>query len=799
MGLTRPNQFLFWNIPYLRNINFVGRREFLKNIKSELQSNRIVALCGMWGVGKTQLATEFAYLYREEYDVIFWVRAESPATIINDYQNFAKRMGLTYSVDQDHNELIHTIQRWFQVNKNWLLILDNCNEINEIQGYLPNTQKDKIIITSRNPDWDYIAKVFEINVLEREESKALLCRSTIHLDNESIGELCELLGDLPLAVEQAGAYIKENRISVKAYIERFKKYRVELLKRGQPFNYKNTVASTWELAVISIKERFPHILEFLHLFAFLGPDKIPMDKIKKGKSVFPQELSKILSHDLYYDEMVGAFRKYSLLNVIDSNTFSVHRLVQTIIMESLSQEVKEKWINIALDLMEAVYVFEQFRPETWEEANALLPHAIRLVDHATKYEISLKKSVDLLDKIGDHYYFQSLFSQAKEYYNKAFIIKQKIFNEDSEEVIESLIKLGHILYRNGEYSNSEEYLKKAVTTVESLHLKKLDYRAYYYYAILMEHLDRLPQANKYFKKALMLIGKTEENEIEYASVLNAYAELLYKQGVFGKALKNYEEALEISIRRYGDRNQFTTTIYSNIGLFYFRAKADLKNAKKYLNLALHINQEMFGPKHPEVARDKSNLGLVFIGEGNVTPAIQYFEEALKVDKEIFGEVHSKVAVRLNNIGLGLANDKNGDINKALDYYKQALEINQKLYKPPHQQIAVQYNNIGVAYAKKLNFVEARKYLKKSLKMEEQIYGSNNPGIINSLDELIIASMMLKDLNSAKGYIIRSYNIARANFDKESPYVKNTTRLLIQVLEAKGEGALLLKYLRSMVK
>ncbi|PJO44873.1 tetratricopeptide repeat protein [Lysinibacillus xylanilyticus] len=794
MGSNEIKQLKFCNIDSQRNINFVGRKSLLEKIQNELNKNNVVAIHGMWGMGKTQLAIEYSYVYRNDYEVLIWLAAESHEILINSYRNIARNLGLPVDYEQ-YEDLINNVKNWFQKNTNWLLIIDNANSVDEIYNYLPNSMQGDIIITSRNASWSTIASEIEIDVLEQEESKELLLKSGAISDSKDVNELCRLLGDLPLAIEQARAYIHETKISVAEYIKRFNKYKVEILDRGQPFNYKETVTSTCKLAISKVNEYSPTITELLHLLAFFGPDNIPMNLLRQGEITLPENLSKMLKHDLEYDEMVGIIRRYSLLNVIDNNTFSIHRLIQMVIRETFSENERKMWIERCLDLILNLFNFEQSDLESIDRASILQPHAAKIGEFALEFKIRPYDTAMLFNRIGDYYFFQSLFLESRDFYNTGYTINKEQFGNNTNQICQNLMDLGYVQFKLGEYNEAKNCLQQAIKIAESINSKELLIDIYNRYAVLMENLDRLKIAEEYFKKSLDLIEKkSDKTEIEmatYASILNGFAELLSKQGQLANALIYYQQALDIFKELYGPEHFLSASIYANIGVMY--SKTNYKEAKKYLSLALYIYQKSLGPEHPEIGRIQNNLGLVLLEEGKIKEAIKLFEESLTSDKVLFGEVHPKIAVRLNNIGL--AYSKMGKYIKSLEFYKKALKINEMLFIPPHQTIATQYNNIGVTYSKMGQFIEAIKYLEQSLKTEKEIYGPKSSQILDSLIELTVVLIRLNDMDRAKSYVMESYDIANKS-ENGNYYLSKILPQLIIVLSSKGEHKTLTKYINK---
>jgi len=189
------------NIPHRRNRFFTGRDELLEELRSSLASGRTAALTqavvGLGGVGKTQLAVEYAYLHQEHYENVLWVQSDDEATLAVEYTKLAGLLGLPESNDPGG-----AARLWLETHDRWLLIFDNAENEKILDEYLPRGQRAHIIITSRHPDWR-TAVPLQVPTWERGKSVDFLLERTGQDDKESAGALARTLGDLPLALEQA--------------------------------------------------------------------------------------------------------------------------------------------------------------------------------------------------------------------------------------------------------------------------------------------------------------------------------------------------------------------------------------------------------------------------------------------------------------------------------------------------------------------------------------------------------------------------------------------------------------------
>ncbi|MBC9786170.1 hypothetical protein H1S01_17025 [Heliobacterium chlorum] len=328
------------NIPHARNINFTGRNTCLNTIHKALASGEPFALTqaitGLGGIGKTQMALEYAYRYAGDYDIIWWLRAEQSALLAEDYAKLALQLKL---IKQAPDEALDTplaveaARSYLEQNERWLLIFDNAQENETIEDlYLPRGGGGHILITSRNPNWGGLAHTLPIQTWERKESIAFLRKRTGQIDDANQDQLAHELGDLPLSLEQAAAYANKMKISLNEYHELWKSHCREMLEQETPAFYHKVVATTWYIAYEQICET--PAADLLNLLSFFSPDSIPEQLIRAGSYENVSEaLTKAVANNLKWNDAVWPLLQYSMVERKEKN-FSVHRLVQAVLGKS---------------------------------------------------------------------------------------------------------------------------------------------------------------------------------------------------------------------------------------------------------------------------------------------------------------------------------------------------------------------------------------------------------------------------------------------------------------------------------
>jgi hypothetical protein len=277
-----------WNVPYHPNPYFTGRDLLLAEIHAgltapEAASQRVV-LTGLGGMGKTQLVVEYAYRQRVDYDLVWWVRSEQPSSLLGDYAALAAQPPLAADLrlaeDASQEAAAEAVRVWLERHGRWLLVLDNVAEPAAVVELLPRSGTGHVLLTTQaEVGWEPLADPIPVEVLAPTDAAGFLLSRTKQQGLEATAAattLASSLGALPLALEQAAAYITAaGTVSLTDYAQLFATRALELLKRGQPLGYQHTVATTWSLALQELQGTEPVTIELLTLAAFMAPDDLP--------------------------------------------------------------------------------------------------------------------------------------------------------------------------------------------------------------------------------------------------------------------------------------------------------------------------------------------------------------------------------------------------------------------------------------------------------------------------------------------------------------------------------------------
>ena len=419
-----------------RNPNFTGREDILAQLRSALTSGQIAAwkqaLTGLGGTGKSQIAAEYAYRHKDDYRFIWWLQSEEPAALASNYAGLAQELDLPEKGSADQTAVVAAVKRWLGENREWLLIFDNVTHPVDIEAYFPREGTGHVVITSRDPNWGGSAGVLPIQVFKRSESVDFIIKRTKQEGREDADELADALGDLPLALEQAAAYMEERAVSLADYLKLFRERRAEVLERGKPSAYPKTIATTWDISLQAIEDEFPEAVDLLKLFAFLSPDDIPKSLLIEGGQDLPEPLRSVLQDSIKLNDAVAALRRYSLINVADDR-FSIHRLVQAVTQDSLEEEEKKRWAEAAVKLVNKAFPFESDDVRTWPVCSSLLSHALASTKLAEELEVAPEATARLLNQAGLYLEERADLLEAKILSERALAIAEKIYGPDQSQ------------------------------------------------------------------------------------------------------------------------------------------------------------------------------------------------------------------------------------------------------------------------------------------------------------------------------------------------------------------------------
>ena len=363
-----------WVVP-ARNPHFTGRDGILAELHDRFRAGTstpvLQALYGLGGVGKTQLAIEYAYRFAADYDLVWWIDAEQPVLIPDHLTGLAPRLGLP--VDGSIPSSTQRVLAAFGRRSRWLLIFDNAEHPSGIAGYRP-PGPGHVLVTSRATDWGAMGGRVEVDVLTRPETVGLLSARIPGITPSEADDLAAELGDLPLAAAQAASYLEQTSLPPADYLRRFRTRRADLLAHGDVLDYHGRIDTTWAMSLDQLSTDNPAAVALLQLGAFLAPEPIPLSLFTHRPDLLDEPLRSASYPDALSDAL-GAAVRFSLARR-QGNAFQLHRLVQLVIRQRIPAAEQDRIGATVVALLAAARPGDPNNPAHWEGYARLAPHVL---------------------------------------------------------------------------------------------------------------------------------------------------------------------------------------------------------------------------------------------------------------------------------------------------------------------------------------------------------------------------------------------------------------------------------------
>ncbi len=666
-----------------RNRSFAGREEQLAQIGGVLDDDdrrpRAVALVGLAGVGKTELALELAHRRRRTGRVAWWIAAEDPAGTATGLADLAAALGI---VAYERGEDTHAAL-WAELDRapGWVLAFDNADDPALLEPFLPAARHGDVVITSRNPAWRRLARPVTVAPLARAESVRYVVDRTGD-DAEEAGALAEQLGDLPLALEQACAYIEQTGMSVPDYVELFRERRDSLLLRD-PLDSRPTVATTWGLAFDRLYQRSPRAAQLLETIAFLAPDAITIATLRRlGPDGFADEL------DLH--DALAELLRLSLVDR-DAGLVRVHRLVQDVVRARMPVGLRRR------RLVEAA---RACTPADVEDVDA---HLMSVATHAEALATVPDGLVEALSELAGRQAARALYPAAQRVLETALRLQEGA----NDPVLQGRLvcRLGEVLDAAGHLVPALDLHRRAVRILDSA-LDPDDIvlaHAYNRLGHVLNCADDAVAAIEAHERALLALQKAARDDL-VPPVLVDLGYTLWaagRLGPAGEALRTGRSLLEGQGRR---RSREWAHATAGLGIVEQDA-GNLDGAVALQRTALDVFTRSCGPDHPDTAQTLDKLGYALRLAGRPAEAVEVHLRAVRLLERVLGTEDPRVAMTLTNLGLAYADA--GRAGEAVEAQGRARRIFRTALGPEHASTLLASRRLAVALAANGNHAGAR--------------------------------------------------------------------------------------------
>ena len=657
----------FLNIPHQRNLFFTGREEVLTHLHTLLHTSKTVALTqiqaisGLGGIGKTQTAIEYAYRHCDDYSAVLWVKADTSEVLTADFAALASVLHLPEQNDQDQHRALEAVKRWLKTHSNWLLILDNVEDVTHIGHVLSFDNPGHILLTTRASATGTVAQRLDLDQMEPGEGALfLLRRAKLITPDAPLEEACEadqdgakaisqLLDGLPLALDQAGAYIEETACGLSGYVERYQKQRATLLnRRGRlTADHPKSVSTTLSLSFEKVEHMNPAAADLLRLSAFLDPDAIPEELLTEGASELGPALQPIVTDPLTFDEALAVLRTYSLVRRNpQAKTLTIHRLVQAVIQDNMDKETQRTWAERAIRTVHHAFPDKVNDVKTWDKCKSCLPHALACANLINDYGLAFPEAAQLLNQTGYYLREQASYPEAEKFLLQTLAISKKLGPEHLLYTAQILNNLARLYFDQYMYVKAEPFYERALAIREQklgpedpVIIQNLNSLALNYW-----YEGKYEKAEPLYQRALPISEqKLGPEHAQTLYILNNIALLYRSQDKYEEAIKLNQHVLETRERKFGSVHLDVAQSLQNLAVTYYEQgnQSKYEEAEDLLNQALAIREELLPKKHLQIARCRRYLALVYEVQDKDEKAEECFKRALDILEEKLGVDHSQ--------------------------------------------------------------------------------------------------------------------------------------------------------------
>ncbi|MFI1536336.1 FxSxx-COOH system tetratricopeptide repeat protein [Streptomyces anandii] len=771
----RTTQPRVWgNLPP-RNPNFTGRSTLLELLDQRLREGTTTvlpeAIHGMGGVGKTQLAIEYAYRHQSEYDIVWWIPAERPGQIGQALVELAQRLGLVTTTEANiAGPAVREALREGRPYSRWLLIFDNADNPEQVRHYFPQGGNGTILVTSRNRRWGQVGGSLEVDVFTREESKELLRRSGPPLREEEADALAEALGDLPLALEQAAAWRAETGMPASEYLRLFENKRMELLEVAPPPDYQLPVAAAWNVSLDHLEIRSPAALRLLQLCSYFAPDPISRSIFSGlgNSSIFP-ELDAALNDPMRLARAIREVNRYSLARIDHrTNSIEMHRLVQLVLNNRMNPEEQTRMRHGAHTLLAAADPRTPSDPTSWPRYAELYSHVI--ASDAIKSDQPWVRQ--LVRNIAEYLYYWGDHDVSLDFSEQAWDAWLTIFGEEDQQTL----LMGHWLcfmyWVVGRFDDAarlvadlrEVYERTAPTehpenredALRTLQLEAAVRRVEGRFATGAE-LDRVA-----YDLALTAFGEDDPATLNTTHNLGVSLRLI---GDFGKALELDRRTLDLKLRLFG-RDDRRTLITENSVAIDVRETGDYVGARGLQESVLSAYQSAFGQQNPATIEAMRQLSEACRKEGDHARSLELATEAHAHFTRRYGETHPQSLAAALTLSVALR--QNGDLQAARTRGIKACEGYRQIYDPHHPHVLSADIDLAVTLRLLDQPEEARRLDEAALGSLTDRLGAGHPLALICAINLASDLAALGDHEEARRRGEDSLALCRATFGDDHP-------------------------------
>jgi tetratricopeptide (TPR) repeat protein len=463
-------------------------------------------------------------------------------------------------------------------------------------------------------------------------------------DVEAARAIVSAVGGLPLALDQAGAYVAETKRGLSDYLDLFKQRQTALLKRRGTLSHDHpqSVTATFSLAIGQVQQKNEAAIDLLKLCAYLAPDAIPLEVISEGAAHLGTILEPVAVDILHLDQALETLQAYSLVQRDPKRkTLSIHRLVQAVLRDGMDEVTSKLWIERAVQAVNAA--LPSVEHKNWPQWERLLAQTQQCAQWIEHYDLFIEEAVLLLEETGWYIAERARYKEAEPLLERALKISEHVQGSEHLDTARAAGTLGWLYEKQGRYEQAEPLYQRALAIREQ--------------QLGVEHPDT-------------------------AISLDNLADLYENQGKYSEAEPLYRRALQIFEQQLGAEHPYTAASLGNLARIY-RSWGKYSEAELLLQRALQIDEQQSGAEHPYTASSLNNLALLYESQGKYSEAEPLYQRALTIREQVLGPEHPETAEVVH--GLARLREAQGNSEEARIWYARALAIHEQTLGAHHPE------------------------------------------------------------------------------------------------------------------
>jgi len=759
------------DLPHPANPFFTGRDHELIRIHEELHTapvaaltqGRVRALAAMGGVGKTTLANEYARRFWRLYPQILWVDAREG--LENGFALlFAKLFPDRLDQGMKQHQKAKAVLEAISDRAERLLVIDNVEDAESVRPWLPCDLRTgcRVLITSRFSDWPTAEgiRVISLYALEPASARRFLLARTKRIgesaEQTACDDLAKELGYLPLALEQAAAYIAApgSGTTFSDYLRLYRESAAEMLTRGVlgSTHYPNSVAVTWQTTIAKLS---PESRAILRLCAWYADTPIPRKLIMEGADdiiVSAQDFGPVeplagaVTAELRLRDAVTGLARYSMILDANDETFRIHGLVQTV--ERMQAEVAgtiDTIARAALNRLFKTFPDEVFSaPDTWPLARQLLPHVIALEKHCST-AATTTEFANLIEASGRFLHGSGEMAAAEVLLRRALALHKVVSGPDSYEA-----------------AGCEHNLAHCINRVDPASAKTL-----------------LQHALQVYEREL---GAAHRNTLTCRSDL---AVMLMHLGDFTEGAKQSRIIVRDSEASLGADDEVTRRATNNLA-FCMMELGDTTGALPLFKSVLAYRERVLGTAHPTTIISTNNLANCMRRCHDREGATLLYQRALVDGERVLGQTHPDVFVSRN--GLAQCMKEAGNAEEALKLYRLNYTDCERSLGMAHPYTLRSVANLASCMQTLGDAAGALPLLRRASETSDHVFGAEHPETFRMLNKLASCMRSLGDTEGALPLLRRASQGSERVLGAEHPDARLIMKNLADCVEALNKAA-----------